>query len=198
MRSRTPADLAGRCPGCYLPTALCLCAEVPRLKTRTHFLVIRHNKEASKSTNTARLAGLALTHCRILTYGAPGLPFEPSVLEAPGTWLLFPDAQPPPPGTPPPERVVVLDGNWAQARRMYHRLPALSRLPGLTLPPPPPDARRLRRAPHPNAMSTVEAIAGALSVLEGEHVARPLYALHELMIDRVMAARGRLPLDEDD
>ncbi|MFY0579015.1 hypothetical protein ACN28S_36360 [Cystobacter fuscus] len=41
-------------------------------------------------------------------------------------------------------------------------------------------------------MSTVEAIAGALSVLEGEEVARPLYALHELMIDRVLAARGRL------
>ncbi|MFL5353096.1 tRNA-uridine aminocarboxypropyltransferase [Archangium sp.] len=198
MRSRTPADLAGRCPGCYLPTALCLCAEVPRLETRTHFLVIRHSKEASKSTNTARLAGLALTHCRILTYGAPGQPFEPSVLEAPGTWLLFPDAQPPPPGTPPPERVVVLDGNWAQARRMYHRLPALSRLPGLALPPPPPDARRLRRSPHPHAMSTVEAIAAALSLLEGEHVARPLHALHELMIDRVMAARGRLPDDEDD
>lgn len=191
MRSRTPADLAGRCPGCYLPTALCLCPEVPRLETRTRFLVIRHNKEANKSTNTARLAALALTHCHILTYGAPGQPFELSVLSAPGTWLLFPDAQPPPPGTPPPERLVVLDGNWTQARRMYQRLPELRRLPGLALPPPPPEARRLRRSPHPYGMSTVEAIAGALSVLEGEEVARPLYALHELMIDRVLTARGR-------
>ena len=197
MRSRTPADLAGRCPGCYLPTALCLCAEVPRLETRTRFLVIRHNKEANKSTNTARLAGLALTQCRILTYGAPGQPFDLSVLTEPGTWLLFPDAQPPPPGTPPPERLVVLDGNWTQARRMYQRLPELRRLPGLALPPPPPDARRLRRSPHPYGMSTVEAIAGAISVLEGEQVARPLYALHELMIDRVLAARGRLG-DEDE
>ncbi|HVG58233.1 MAG TPA: DTW domain-containing protein, partial [Hyalangium sp.] len=56
MRSRTPADLAGRCPRCYLPTRLCLCAQVPRLDTRTEFLVIRHNKEKEKSTNTARLA----------------------------------------------------------------------------------------------------------------------------------------------
>jgi DTW domain-containing protein len=196
MRSRTPADFAGRCPGCYLPTHLCLCAEVPRVRTRTDFLVIRHNKEANKSTNTARLAALALTRCRILTYGAPGQPFELSVLAAPGTWLLFPDAQPPPPGTPPPERLVVLDGNWTQARRMYQRLPELRRLPGLALPPPPPEARRLRRSPHPYGMSTVEAIAGAITVLEGAEVAWPLHALHELMIDRVMTARGRLHDDE--
>ncbi len=197
MRSRTPEDLSGRCPGCYLPTALCLCAEVPRVETRTDFLVIRHNKEAHKSTNTARLAALALTRCRILTYGAPGLPpFDVSVLTAPGTWLLFPDAQPPPPGTPPPERLVVLDGNWTQARRMYQRLPELRRLPGLALPPPAANTRRLRRSPHPYGMSTVEAIAGAIAVLEGEALARPLLELHELMIDRVLAARGRFSDDE--
>jgi DTW domain-containing protein YfiP len=170
---------------------LCLCAEVPRVDTRTGVLVIRHHKEAHKSTNTARLAALALTRCHILPYGSPGQPFELSVLAAPGTWIVFPDAQPAPPGTPPPERLVVLDGNWAQARRMYQRL-GLSGMPGLALPPPAADTRRLRRSPHPYGMSTVEAIAGALRVLEGEAVARPLYALHELMIDRVWAARGRL------
>jgi DTW domain-containing protein len=191
MRSRTPEDLSGRCPDCYLPSALCLCAEVPRVDTRTDFLVVRHNKEANKSTNTARLAALALRRCHILTYGAPGQPFDVSVLTAPGTWLLFPDAQPPPPGTPPPERLIVLDGNWTQARRMYQRLPELRRLPGLALPPPAPDARRLRRSPHPYGMSTVEAIAGAIAVLEGAELARPLYGIHEVMIDRVLASRGR-------
>jgi len=197
MRSRTPEDLAGRCPRCFLPTSLCLCAEVPCVPTRTELLIIRHHKETLKSTNTARMAALALPRCRILTYGAPGLPpFDVSVLTAPGTWLLFPDAQPPPPGTPPPERLVVLDGNWTQARRMYQRLPELRRLPGLSLPPPAPNTRRLRRSPHPYGMSTVEAIAGAIAVLEGEALARPLLALHELMIDRVLAARGRLDDEE--
>ena len=157
MRSRTPEDLSGRCPGCYLPTALCLCAEVPRVETRTDFLVIRHNKETHTSTNTARLAALALPRCRILTYGAPRQPpFDVSVLTAPGTWLLFPDAQP----------------------------------------PPAPNTRRLRRSPHPYGMSTVEAIAGALAVLEGEALALPLLELHELMIDRVLAARGRFGDDD--
>lgn len=197
MRSRTPEDLSGRCPGCYLPTALCLCAEVPRVDTRTELLVIRHSKEASKSTNTARLAALALPRCRILPYGAPGQPpFDVSVLTGPDTWILFPDAPPPPPDAPPPQRLVVLDGNWTQARRMYQRLPELRRLPGLALPPPPPDARRLRRSPHPYAMSTVEAIISALTLLEGEAVARPLEALHARMFERVMASRGRLDWED--
>ncbi len=194
MRSRTPEDLSGRCPSCYLPLHLCLCAEVPRVETRTRVLVIRHNKEANKSTNTARLAALALPRCHILTYGAPGQPFDVSVLEAPDTWVLFPDAKPPPPGTPPPAHLVVLDGNWTQARRMYQRLPELRRLPGISLPPPAPDTRRLRRPPHPEGMSTVEAIAGALSLLEGPEVAQPLYELHERMIDRVLTCRGRLAI----
>lgn len=185
-------DLAGRCPRCYLPTRLCLCAEVPRLDTRTEYLVIRHNKEKEKSTNTARMAALALSRCQVVTYGAPGQPFDASVLEEPGTWLLFPDAQAPEPGAPAPRRLVVLDGSWGQARRMLQRVPALRRLPGLVLPPPPPNTRRLRRPPNLEGMSTLEAMAGAVAVLEGEELAQQLYALHELMIDRVLASRGRL------
>jgi DTW domain-containing protein YfiP len=165
--------------------------------TRTEFLVVRHNKEANKSTNTARLAALALPRCRLVTYGAPGERFDASELERPGTWLLFPDAAPPPPGTPPPARLVVLDGNWSQARRMHQRLPELRRLPGLALPPPPPESRRLRRSPHTYGMSTLEAIAGAIALLEGEHLARSLYALHERMIDRVLTSRGRLAPDPE-
>jgi DTW domain-containing protein YfiP len=191
MRSRTPADLAGRCSSCYLPTRLCLCAEVPRLETRTEFLVIRHSKEQEKSTNTARVAALALPRCQVLSYGAPGLPFDASVLEGPGTWLLFPSAQPPTPGAPLPRRLVVLDGNWGQARRMVQRLAPLRSMPGLSLPPPPPHTRRLRRPPHLEGMSTLEAMAGAVAVLEGEALAQQLYALHELMIDRVLESRGR-------
>ncbi|CAM3145363.1 DTW domain-containing protein [Corallococcus sp. ZKHCc1 1396] len=191
MRSRTPEDLAGRCERCYLPATWCLCAQVPVVPTRTELLVIRHNKEAQKSTNTARIAALALPRCRIVSYGAPGQPFDASVLDdGADTWLLFPDA--PEAEGPLPQRLVVIDGSWAQARRMVQRVPGLRRLPGMRLPPPGPDTRRLRRPPHPDGMSTLEAMAGALARLEGEDVARPLLTLHELMVERVLASRGRL------
>lgn len=192
MRSHTPEDFHGRCRTCYLPLDRCLCAELPRVHTRFELLLIRHAKEAKKSSNTARLAALALPRCRLLPYGLPGPPFDARLLEGEGTWLLFPGGRPPPPGTPPPQRLVVLDGNWSQVRRMLHRLPVLERMPCLSLPPPPPHSRRLRRPPHPEGMSTLEAIAGAVALLEGEHAARPLYALHELQVERVLASRGRL------
>ena len=76
MRSRTPADLVGRCPRCYLPTRLCLCPELPRLDTRTELILIRHHKEKEKSTNTARIAALALARCQLRAYGSPGEPFD--------------------------------------------------------------------------------------------------------------------------
>lgn len=203
MRSRTPEDLAGRCPRCFLPTALCLCAELPVVSTRTELLIIRHHKETLKSTNTARMAALAMPRCRIVSYGSPAERFDESTLEDDGaTWLLFPTTQQAPaPDAALPKRLIVLDGSWGQAKRMVQRVPALRRLPSLMLPPPPADSRRLRRPPHPDGMSTLEAIAGAFAHLEGEDVARPLYALHELMIDRVLASRGRGPglsCDEDD
>ena len=194
MRSSTSLDFVGRCRGCYLPLVRCLCAEVPRIATRTEVLVIRHHKERHKSTNTARLAALALERCRLLPYGSPGDDFEPSVLAQPRTWIVFPEAPEPEPDAPPPERLVVLDGSWAQARRMYQRIPGLLRLPGIALAPPTPGSRRLRQPPHPYGMSTLEAIAGALALLEGEDVARPLYQLHEMQIDRVLAGRGDGPL----
>jgi DTW domain-containing protein YfiP len=75
---------------------------------------------------------------------------------------------------------------------MVQRVPALRRLPGMRLPPPAPDTRRLRKPPHPDGMSTLEAMAGALARLEGEELAKPLLTLHELMIERVLASRGRL------
>lgn len=191
MRSNTPPDLGGRCARCFLPPPLCLCPDAPRLAVRTRLLVVRHHKEALKTTNTARLACLALEGSRMAGYGTPNVPFDPAPLTEPGTWLLFPDGGTPAGGRPPPRQLVVLDGTWAQARRMVQRVPELRGLPRLALPPPPPRTR-LRTPPHPDGMSTLEAIAQAYRVLEGEHVAAPLEALHDLFVERVLTLRGRL------
>ena len=196
MRSTTPADLAGRCPQCFLLTRLCLCAAVPRVDSRVELLLVRHHKERFKSTNTARLVTLAMPRARMVAYGTPGAPFDASVLAAPGTWLLFPggaDARSVPPGAV--RRLVVLDGSWGQARRMVQRVPALNALPHFSLPPPRPGTQRLRTPPHPEGMSTLEAVAEAVGLLEGEAAAEALRALHALMVERTLAARGRVGPD---
>lgn len=192
MRSSTPLDMQGRCARCFLPLHLCLCPELPRVETRTRLVILRHHKESFKSSNTARLATLALPNCTLLGYGGPEATDFDSAVRAPGTWVLFPD------GPPAPSRafgavrqLVVLDGSWPQARRMNQRIEGLRGLPRLSLPPPPAHSIRLRQPLHPDGMSTLEAIAGAVAALEGDAQAEPLYALHALSVARVLASRGR-------
>jgi len=189
MRSVTPIDLAGHCPRCLLNTAICLCLDVPRVVTRTRIVIVRHVAELRLSSNTGRFAGLALPNSCIYEYGA-GEPFDQSLLREPDTALLY-HTGPVRKLEPPPRQLIVLDGTFRQARRMYKRLGALRELPELALPPPLVPPLRLREPPHPGGMSTLEAIAHALALLEGEDVARPLHALQAELIRRVDALRGR-------
>lgn len=158
------------------------------MPTRTRFLVIRHAMEVWKPSNTGRLAALAMPSCAMLDYalrrGGFALPDEPR------TALLFPDdGQPPVQLATPPARVIVLDGSWPQARRMAQRIPALHHLPRLALPPL--AARdRLRQPPRPDGMSTLEAIAHAVALLESPDLAAPLLRLHALHVARSRAAHG--------
>jgi tRNA-uridine aminocarboxypropyltransferase len=165
----------------------CLCASLPRVRTRTRFVILRHVAERAKASNTARLAGLALENVEIREHGAGEA--AAAELDA-GSWLLYPEGPPWEPARGVPSQLVVLDGTWAQARRMRQRLPALRGLPILSLPPGHGrDRLRLRRPPRPGAMSTLEAIARAVALLEGEALARPL----EELFDRAVRA-GKAPV----
>jgi DTW domain-containing protein YfiP len=152
-------------------------------------VVLRHAKEAHKSTNTARLAALALPGLVIVPWGARGQVWDPAALAAPGTCLLFPGAADEAPAGVP-ATLVVLDGTWAQARRMTHRIPGLAALPRLALPTPEPTVQRLRASPHAVGMATLEAIAVALGQLEGPRVQAELTALHARYVAAVRSARG--------
>jgi DTW domain-containing protein len=174
-----------RCDRCNLPLHLCLCAEIPRVETRTHFLLVQHVVEIRKKSNTGRLATLALANSRLLTYGAPDGSFDTAPLSEPGTWLLFPDGPTAPPDAPAPRQLVILDASWSQARRMTQRIPALRTLPRLVLPPPTPGMLRLREPTHPSGMSTLDAVARALAVLEGPEAAAPLERLAALRVQRI-------------
>ncbi|MBZ4397143.1 DTW domain-containing protein [Myxococcus sp. MISCRS1] len=177
--------LRPRCDRCYLPSHLCLCAEIPRVQTRTRFLLVQHALEIRKKSNTGRVAALALTNATLLTHGSPADVLDSSLFAEPGTWLLFPDGPELPEDTPPPRQVVVLDGSWSQARRMSQRLPTLRLLPRLVLPPPPPGMLHLREPSHPAGMSTLDAIARAVELLEGPQTAAPLARLAQLRVQRI-------------
>jgi DTW domain-containing protein len=193
MRSRAAPGDGGRCARCALRPP-CACDLLAPLPVRTRFVIVRHVRETDKSSNSARWASLLLPRCELRTWAGRCDALTHMDVGRPGDCLLFPDGGAVPQSRGPPalpERVVVLDGTWRQVRRMLRALPALQRLPRLSLGPRAPRPRvRLRAAPAPGYVSTLEAIAGAVAILEGDALGQALEARHRAVVARARAARG--------
>lgn len=183
-----------QCPRCLRPQTHCLCPLIPSLDSRTRVLLLQHPSEVNHALNTARLAALGLTNAELIV----GEVFEdlPALLNRPGyrARLLFPaeDAQPMQAYTESDEPLllVVPDGTWRKARKMLHLNPLLAALPRVTLAEGGVSRYRLRKAPGPGALSTIEAIVQALQTLEAPASFEPLLKPFEALIEGQIAAMG--------
>lgn len=196
MRSSRPRDQHSHCLRCFMRREICICPLLPTVQTRTEFIVLQHVYESIRPSNTGRLAALAMPNSRIVFCGGGariGLPpVADELLLKPATWLLWPDGTDTPSDiieSGRPERVVVLDATWQQARRLYSRIPVLRTLPRLVLPAPAQQRNRLRKQHRPDGMSTIEAVAAALAMLEGAETAEPLENLYDEVVRRKNAVR---------
>ena len=189
MRSKIPEGFEGHCLRCLLRQEVCLCGRIPTIQTSVRVVIVRHIVERLRTSNTGRLAALALPNSELHDYGDLE-PFDEASFQTEDAWLLYPAPQPAPEGAPPPKRLIVLDGTWKQSRKMYARIGPLRGLPCLALPPPQAGVQRLRQPPREDGMSTIEAIAAALALLEGEQQARELRALHDAHVEAVVKLRG--------
>jgi DTW domain-containing protein YfiP len=183
-----------RCERCLRPQSHCLCALIPSLPSRTKVLILQHPSEVDHALNTARLAALGLQQAQLVV----GEVFDDLAawLNQPGyqARLLFPgeeakvisqnadDIQ--------PWLLVVPDGTWRKARKLLHLNPLLAGLPRVTLAPGATSRYRLRKAPAPGALSTLEAITQALETLESPQSFAPLLAPFERLIDGQIEAMG--------
>lgn len=183
-----------QCPRCLRPTTHCLCALIPSLHSRTRVLLLQHPSEVNHALNTARLAALGLVNAQLVV----GEVFEnlQTLLNPPGyqARLLFPgeEAQSLQTYSPSDEPLllVVPDGTWRKARKLLHLNPLLAALPRVTLAAGAVSRYRLRKAPGPGALSTVEAIVQALQVLETPTSFEPLLRPFEALIEGQIAAMG--------
>ena len=183
-----------QCSRCLRPVTHCLCALIPNLDSRTRVLLLQHPSEVNHALNTARLAALGLNNAQLVV----GEVFEdlPTLLNVPGyqARLLFPadDAQPLQAYArdDQPLLLVVPDGTWRKARKLLHLNPLLAALPRVTLAEGAVSRYRLRKAPGPGALSTVEAIVQALQVLEAPASFDLLLNPFEALIEGQIAAMG--------
>lgn len=185
-----------QCSRCMRPQTHCLCALIPQLDSRTRVLLLQHPSEVSHALNTARLAALGLTNAQLRV----GEVFDDldELINVPGyqARLLFPgeDAQVLPAHESAeaslPLLLVVPDGTWRKVRKLLHLNPLLAQLPRVTLPQGAVSRYRLRKAPGPGALSTLEAIVQALEILEAPTSFAPLLRPFEALIEGQIEAMG--------
>jgi DTW domain-containing protein len=198
-----------RCRECRMHLSLCICALLPRIETRTRVVLIIHQLESGKPTNTGVVAARCLPNSAIVYRGRPpegaagaSMTGDAPTLSAAGAQrlMLFPHASATPledwRGHPEPIALLVPDGTWRQAGRTRTQLAAqLGDIPCVSLPPAPAQ-KRLRNAFVSHRLATLEAVALALGVLEGPDVERELLRVYRIMTDRTLWSNGRVTADQ--
>jgi len=192
---------AFRCRVCRMLGRLCVCALIPDppLATRTRVVLVMHRTESTKSTNTGRIATACLANSEIVVRGYEGEPSEPLArLETVQPLLLFPfeDAMPIDVAARGldgrPVVLIVPDGTWRQASKVRRRVPGLADVTCVSVSGEGRLPHRLRAEAHAHGLSTIEAIARAMAILEGDHVQRTLERVFRSMVERTLWTRGEL------
>ncbi|WP_236237603.1 tRNA-uridine aminocarboxypropyltransferase [Pseudomonas faucium] len=184
-----------RCGRCQRPLDHCLCPLIPTLDSRTRVVLLQHPSETAHALNTARLAALGLVNAQLRI----GEVFDDldELLGTPGyrPVLLFPGDQAQAlaaygEADDTPLLLIVPDGTWRKARKMLYLNPLLAALPRVTLGQVAPSRYRLRKAPEPGAVSTLEAVVQALNVLEQPASFDALLRPFEALIEGQIKAMG--------
>jgi len=188
-----------RCITCKMHATLCICALVPRLQTRTRLTLLVHYREARKPSNTGQLAARCLDRSTVEIVGQRGRLIEPPIVNDEVPLLMFPadDAVSIEQyaACDKPIALFVPDGNWRQAGKMRRRGPGLGAIQCVTLPDTGPTGYRLRAEPRAGGLATLEAIARALGILEGDAgpaIEAAMLAVFRVMVERTLWFRGKL------
>ena len=188
------------CEGCQRPPLVCICQALVTCAPRTKVVVVQHPRESDNAIGTAWMVERCLGATRLV-----GVEFEddpafqraisdpeaPAILLAPGPDAVDLTANPP----STPVTLVVVDGTWAQARKLLRVNPALARLPRYAFQPAQPSNYRIRREPADHCVSTIEATVAALECLEplrGGGSVRAVLGAFDAMVDhQIRIARER-------
>jgi len=181
------------CERCEKPLPLCVCDALAQVDNRVHVLILRHPQEQDRKLGTARIAVLQLKNAMLKTglswsnltkvlgrtadpkrWGVLYLGTAKTAAPLPPRPLTVVDKK----GAPVSEQdailrglegIILLDGNWAQAKALWWRNAWLLKCRRLVLQPPQPSLYgNLRKEPRKESVSTIEAAAYTLAALDAD------------------------------
>ncbi|WCE30581.1 tRNA-uridine aminocarboxypropyltransferase [Vibrio sp. SCSIO 43137] len=180
------------CSGCGKAKKACICAEVKPIEAKTEVIILQHPTEVKQAKGTAKILSLSLSNSRCFV----GEDFTHhaqlnALLQQKNytTLLLYPaekaveiTALASQKETESERvRLIVIDGTWKKAFKIYTLSKNLHPLQACKLPPSLCGSYTIRKAPDNNSLSTVEAGYHALSLLEPEIDFQPLINAFDYM-----------------
>ena len=203
-----------RCAGCRLVPSHCLCALRPAVPTRAGVCLLMADIEPLKPSNTGWL--IADVVADTFAFGWARTQTDPALLTLLSdpqwqAYVVFPGEYAAPGrvvlsvqpldtlGAETDKRplFILLDGTWAEARKMFGRSPCLDHLPVLSLQPDQLSQYKLRRSRRDDHFCTSEVAALCLN-LAGDHAAeQTLVAYLDVFTHHYLQARNQLPVAWD-
>lgn len=168
------------CPDCFQPTFACYCEEIVRFNPKIKFSILIHPIESRKRLATGRMSHLCIEDSLL----SRGEDFSENlrINELLHNSEYFPMVLYPGPSSinltelSEEERIalvpsgkklmiIVIDGTWGNAGKMIRESKNLTSLPRICFNPPRPSNFRVRKQPHSNCLSTIEAIHHTIELL---------------------------------
>ncbi len=199
-----------RCPQCKLNQTLCYCHELPSLNILTKIYFLQHHREINLTSNTVNWARLMIQGTETYYRGVQGNPFKVESLDLQDQstlpLYLFPEIDAVPltaenlaminPDNRP-IKLIIPDGSWSQARKIFRREFQLNNSTEGRLKPIPVMVPKtmmadyvLRKSPGLGHLSTFEAMAHALLILEkNEALFLELKRHFDELVRRVLISR---------
>ena len=200
-----------RCAGCRLVPTHCMCDVRPSVPTQAGMCLLMGDIEALKPSNTGWLVADVVADS--FAFGWTRTETDPTLL----TLLADPQWQPYvvfPGEYAAPERLIhtvdprakasgkrplfiLLDGTWAEARKMFRKSPYLERFPVLSLEPAQLSRYQLRRALRDDHFCTSEVAALCLKLARDSRAAETLSAYLDVYTHHYLRAKQQLPVQVD-
>ncbi len=188
------------CYRCMRVQSVCLCGDLSPCDNRTEVHVLQHRKERKHAFGTVRLLKIGLQNLHVhdlhtdigQSYPMPkGFPLDAGVLYPGDDSLDLSELS----ESECPSKLVVIDGTWSQAHRIYRDNQWLRRLKRYRLSPSAPSRYRIRKEPSAECLSTLESTVMALSMIEPatpgiQDLLHAFELMNERQVARMKASRG--------
>lgn len=162
------------CSRCNYPEVRCLCRYLKAMEHNTTITIIQCDKEGANAKNTAKLLPLVSNKIKIITEQdvVNGSLYNDLLKTHQRTAVLFPSDRAKPiyehvKQNQTIDHLIVIDGTWRKAKKLFFSLPWLNELKHVTLSEGYTSQYAIRKTSIDNGLSTLEAIAYALEENEG-------------------------------